>query len=174
MIFEKITIGIDQSFSCTAVYCHAPTHGYQEHYIPTKEQATLDKIDRATIISKKVANFVHRMLESHPMMELEIRIEGLSMGVNTTSSRDLAGLQFMIIAAIREIGVDNIKIIPPKTLKKLATGTGNADKQLMLDSIKKVPRIGEKVFEIFETVPKTKGRFDLADAFWLAYLDFDE
>ena len=67
----------------------------------------------------------------------------------------------MIVNAIREEGFD-VKILTPSTVKKNATGSGKATKQEMFDSLP------EKVQKMFGSIPKSQGREDLTDAFWIA------
>jgi len=65
---------------------------------------------------------------------------------------------------LRDCGFgDRISIVPPTTLKKFATGNGNAKKEAMFDAL---PSETKQVFE--EKTLKSKGRFDVTDAYWLS------
>jgi Holliday junction resolvasome RuvABC endonuclease subunit len=57
----------------------------------------------------------------------------------------------------------NIIIIPPKTVKKIATGNGNASKDDMIEHLPKIVR------EEFAAIgyKKSTGLKDLADAYWI-------
>lgn len=94
-------------------------------------------------------------------------IEGLPFGMSHSNvSRDLAGLQAVIVTALHAYGFEldeDLFIIAPTTLKKHATGSGKASKQEMFDALPL------KEQGLFGSVPKTKGRFDLTDAYWLAH-----
>lgn len=124
-----------------------------------KSNKELDIFDR----SVEVADFVvKKSIQYSPKL---ITLEGLAFGMRGDATRDLAGLQFTIINALRE-RPDQIpvKIISPKTLKKFATESGKANKVEMIE------RLPKNIREQFEKAgfKKTTGLADLADAYWLA------
>ncbi|CEP35092.1 Putative uncharacterized protein [Halomonas sp. R57-5] len=94
-----------------------------------------------------------------------VRIEGLSYGSVGQATRTLAGLHYVIIDRLMRGSID-VAVIAPTALKKAATGSGRADKQQMLEAVPKDDR------EQLSKYGKTKGRFDLADAYHLASLPF--
>ncbi len=93
-----------------------------------------------------------------------IAIEGLAFGMRGNVTRDLGGLQFVIIAHLQEVKGKSIEILAPTTVKKFATGSGRAKKEEMIDSLP------NDVHERFVGlgVKKTTGLGDLADAYWIA------
>lgn len=93
----------------------------------------------------------------------KVNIEGLSYGSNSTSARPLAGLFYHILIRLKQEWYDYSEV-PPKTLKKFATGTGNAKKEQMLASI---PIEDKQIILNYES-RKTKGLYDLSDAYWLS------
>lgn len=87
-------------------------------------------------------------------------IEGISYGstIKTSSVFDLAGLNYMIRTAMMKFG-SNLIIAPPSHVKKFATGLGNANKDLMIETFKSI----HPEFDI----PKID---DIADAFFMSRL----
>ena len=93
----------------------------------------------------------------------KVSIEGLSFGSTGNVTRDLGGLLFTIIIAFRQIG-KHVEVIPPPTVKKVATGKGNVKKDAVIAALPKSIR------QRFDTlgVKKTTGLSDLADAYYIA------
>ena len=60
-----------------------------------------------------------------------VAVEGLAFGARGQAMLDLAGLGWVVRLALAEAGVRFVDI-PPSTLKKFATGKGNAAKPEML------------------------------------------
>jgi crossover junction endodeoxyribonuclease RuvC len=87
-------------------------------------------------------------------------IEGISYGstIKTSSVFDLAGLNYMIRTAMMKFS-SNLIIAPPSHVKKFATGSGNANKELMIETFKSI----HPEFDI----PKID---DIADAFFMSRL----
>ena len=94
-----------------------------------------------------------------------ITLEGLSLGSISNSVRVLAGLFYSIQILGERLGVPVIEF-SPKTVKKFATGSGNAKKP---DMWKALP---EKVQDKFTGKVKTlsSGKYDLADAYFIGKL----
>ncbi len=92
------------------------------------------------------------------------------MGVRNGMLGDLGGLQHAIIA----LAIDNqipYTVIPPKTLKKNVTGSGNAGKWEMFDALPvEIQEEFTKYYKMSKrTIKKPSGSaFDVADAYWLA------
>ena len=152
-------LGVDQSFSCTGLCLFdGNEHIFSTiQTVPDKEDK-LEKFKRAKYIAKEISELcmIHGVTD--------VRIEGLAMGKAIgNSTRDLAGLQYVIVNELMENHPEiSITIITPTSLKKFATGKGNAKKDGMFESLP------ENIQDVLIGYPKTKGRFDLADAYWLA------
>lgn len=89
-------------------------------------------------------------------------MEGLSFGSMTNATRDLAKLQGIIEKEVFDRVGLVCEIVAPTSLKKFATGSGRAKKEEMFEALP------EEISILFSEVPKTKGRFDLTDAYFLA------
>ncbi len=147
------TIGIDQSFTCTAMYV---VDGIDNPIITIPSDKTQDIYTRAQHIADNVVQFTVQYKPS------QIRIEGLAFGSTGSATRDLAGLQMLIICELIKAGYTPT-IIPPNTLKKFATTKGRASKQEMHDALPQV--IKDRIAHY----KKTKGLYDVVDAYWLAH-----
>lgn len=135
---------------------------------PIKDQQI--KLLNADRLSDKILEEVLKFKD----IELEIRIEGYSYGSAGSSFIDLIAFNtFLKVKLIKEFGVESIKVIPPKTNKKLYTGNGNANKCAMLkkfiteeillaEFIKEKDIIKEEEFQIPKPID------DLVDAFALS------
>lgn len=92
--------------------------------------------------------------------ETYVVIEGISYGstIRTSSVFDLAGLNYMIRSSMMGF-TENVIVSPPSHVKKFATGVGNANKELMVDTFKAIhPELD---------IPKID---DVADAFFMSRL----
>lgn len=150
-------LGIDQSFTSTGCVILEDDKFVYAQKITS--DVGLDKVDRAWQIAHDIEFLATRGDIHH------IALEGLAFGMRGDATRDLAGLQFIIIAVLRHHGkYDNIKIVSPLSAKKFATGSGKADKNAMMDCLPKDVR------EEFDKlgVKKSTGLKDLADAYWIA------
>lgn len=153
--------GIDQSLTKTGIVIYDCDSDVMIHYeiIETK----LNKAD-ALDSYKRVNEIASRIEFLCDLYSVEsVRIEGLSYGSVGQATRTLAGLHYVIVDRLMRASID-VAVIAPTQLKKAATGSGRADKQQMLDAVSKIDR------DEFEKIGKTKGRFDLADAYHLASL----
>ncbi|WP_157693154.1 crossover junction endodeoxyribonuclease RuvC [Halomonas sp. R57-5] len=159
----KKTAGIDQSLTKTEVVIFdndSQTMIYHE-VIETK----LNKIDALDSFKRvvEIASRIEFLCDLYSVSS--VRIEGLSYGSVGQATRTLAGLHYVIIDRLMRGSID-VAVIAPTALKKAATGSGRADKQQMLEAVPKDDR------EQLSKYGKTKGRFDLADAYHLASLPF--
>ena len=150
-------LGLDQSYTCTGV-CIADDTGAIRHFGTFTTDSTKDVFDR----SVQLAEFVVSLINTWNIAS--VHIEGLAFGMRGSATRDLAGLQFAVINAIRQHSKSvEVKIIAPTSLKKFATGTGKSTKA---DMISAVP---DHILTMFSAKhKKTKGLADVVDAFWLA------
>lgn len=152
-----IKMGIDQSFRKTGICVVDSEENVLFHDVISTEcgdKSILTKVDNAVEIARQLV-----VLVDIYNVDL-VNIEGLSFGARGDATRDLAGLLFIILSYLKKV-VD-VEIIPPNTLKKHATGNGRASKEDMLSSLP------DDMIEAFMKVSIAKGRYDLADAYWLA------
>lgn len=91
-----------------------------------------------------------------------IQLEGLSYGSVGNATRNLAML-FGVLCNSLELSQP--KTIAPTSLKKWATGRGDADKAMMLEAV----RLEDPEFyNIVSQIPVSRGRYDIVDAYHLA------
>lgn len=147
-------LGIDQSFTSTG-YVIINEHDVITYGIISSPKSDGDVFTRARIITNKLVS-----LSSEYQVD-QVFIEGLAFGGVGDATRQLSGLQFLIVDSLRPL---NITIVPPTTLKKFATGKGNAKKEDMYNSLS--PDIKTLFHE--GNLKKTKGLYDCTDAFFLA------
>ena len=158
-----ISIGIDQSFSCTGLVVSdgGEVVFYERIFCEGKNETPLITVRRAQEIASKLMDRVHEYSAKL------VVIEGLSFGSVTNATRDLAMLQSLIIDRIMQCPDVEIRVVAPTTLKKFATGKGNSKKDQMFDALP------ETVKNLFINVPKTKGIFDLTYAYFLSMYGVD-
>lgn len=89
-------------------------------------------------------------------------IEGLAFRSVGSKAKTLAGLHFIVTCNLIELQYE-VKIVYPSTLKKFATGKGNASKQEMEHCTP------SEILDQF----KCKKIDDLVDAYWLAKMGSD-
>lgn len=160
-------LGIDQSYTSTGltVMDHRKDVAWMGTVTTKKETDDKQEIfHRARYIVQEISNIID-------LHKIEfVAIEQLAYGSAGDATRNLAGLQFMIINMLIDIDIPFL-IVPPTSLKKYATGKGNCDKTMMVDSLPSLPvDIKGEVMKY----PKSKGRSDLADAYWLASMGVDK
>lgn len=157
-----ILVSVDQSLTCSGVCIFDMDTGalIQTMTVVTKpDEFTASHIPifhRTQHISDIIIETIQRYEATH------FCIEGLAMGnVKGNSSRDLAILQGMIVCNVLKIIVDeNVDVVSPTAVKKFATGKGNAKKEDMFEAI-----TDEKDKAMVERYKKTKGRYDVSDAY---------
>lgn len=152
-----ITMGIDQSYTSSGIcIMEGDDILYSGTFKTPKEE---DVFVRAWNISEKVVALIAEYaVES-------VSIEGLAFGsVNANATRDLAGLQFLVVTKVRIMLGLEVVITAPTALKKFATGSGKATKKEMIAALP------SPVVELFKTqgFKLTTGLADLADAYFLA------
>jgi Holliday junction resolvasome RuvABC endonuclease subunit len=148
-------VSVDQSFcNCAVVFLN---DGAIADFKIIKSDKTQDIFERAHYITNQLINITNLYKPDH------VALEGLSLSNFGNATRDLAGLQFVIVSMLRFYHGYNIIIIPPKTVKKIATGNGNASKDDMIEHLPKIVR------EEFAAIgyKKSTGLKDLADAYWI-------
>lgn len=163
-----IFIGIDQSYTSTG--CCVLSN---KLYLPTQmidfavyktAAADGDMYHRAITVTNNIIELCRKYPNS------EIAIEGLSFGQRGSATRDLAGLQYVIITSLRtQLGINNTVVIAPKSVKKLATGSGGSTKVKVTknDMVDALPDYIKNDFTS-KGFKKSSGLYDLTDAFWIA------
>lgn len=122
-------LGIDQSLTSTGITLFDGIE-YSFELIQTEKTKktkcpTIDYTRRLIQLKTRIAEIVEENNITHMAME------GMSYGSSGSTVFDLGGLSHLI----RELFISkNIPfiVIPPKTLKKYWTGSGNANKELMI------------------------------------------
>ncbi|PPD55713.1 MAG: hypothetical protein CTY12_00205 [Methylotenera sp.] len=150
-------LGIDQSYT-SAGYCIINENEEVLDFGTIKTtQEDGDIFTRARIITDSL-----KKIADDNAVDF-VGLEGLAFGGFGNATRDLAGLQFLIVDAF---GSAYIKIYAPTSVKKLAVGKkkGKIQKQDLFDSLP------EKTKTILTEsgLKKTKGLFDVVDSYWIA------
>ena len=148
-------LGIDQSYNCTA-WVIINNSGLIEDFGTIKSNKDHDIYTRCNYIINELMDIT----EKHKVGR--IALEGLAFGMQGSATRDLAGLQFVIMLGLRDI--DYPLVVSPLHLKKAATGNGKATKDEMISALPESIRLQ---FEA-ANYKKSTGLHDLADAYWLA------
>jgi len=152
-----VTMGIDQSLSCTGIVLFLDGDMMHHATIKTsKDDGSLFK--RCSMIY----THIHNMMRQYNVDA--VNIEGLSFGMSRGNvTRDLAALQGVIITNILDNFLLECKIVAPTAVKKFATDNGKATKTEMIASLP------EEILEKFKASghKKTTGLADLADAYWI-------
>lgn len=150
-------LGIDQSYT-SAGYCIINENEEVLEFGTIKTtQEDGDIFTRARIIT----NSIKKIADDNAVDF--VGLEGLAFGGFGNATRDLAGLQFLIVDAF---GSSYIKIYAPTSVKKLAVGKkkGKIQKQDLFDSL---PEKTKNKF-VDSGLKKTKGLFDVVDAYWIS------
>lgn len=152
-----LTMGIDQSFTSTGVVLLDP-----DYQIVHDETICTAKDDPHDVRIKQIYD---RLGELHWAFEpTHLLIEGLAFVAKGNATRELAGLFYCIQDRLKYThGATSIQVVPPTTLKKFATGKGNAGKPAVRESL---PEDVNQYLSL--KYPKSKGLSDIVDAYWLA------
>lgn len=173
-------VGIDQSFTSTGLVAipEDTVYGFgaypANHHgdavvlaLPTylvirtesDKEDPLQKFKRAASICAQVIDFIAQYNEP------AVTIEGLGFAARGDATRDLGGLQYLIVSRLIERGISPT-ILAPTSLKKRFTGNGKASKKEMVEAVK-ASCVG--FHGVLSETPGTKGKYDLADAYALAF-----
>ncbi len=162
-------MGVDQSMSCTgvAITFHYETGEVKILHADGIRSSKLhdDYIIDALLRAHEIYAKLHYLILEHKPTHLIF--EGLSLGSTGQSTRSLAIFLGALLSNLcnNPAGINDIHNVSPSTLKKFATGKGNATKEAMLEAIKIKD---SEFFEYLISIPQSHGRFDIADAYWLA------
>jgi len=149
-------MGIDPSLCSTGIICLDKNGNIAGCRLIKTDSNSGDEC-RLIYIWDSVKNF----LDKYKSEDVVIYIEGLSYGskTNPVIKAKLSGLHYYIRVCLKELG-KSFEIIPPKTLKKLITGNGNAGKD----------DIGKRLQEELNI---DLNNDNLSDAYSLARVAFD-
>jgi Holliday junction resolvasome RuvABC endonuclease subunit len=165
-IIVRYILGIDQSYT-SAGFVILDESGDVKKFGTIRSNADTngDIFDRAAFVTRSILDIA---VEYDPAL---VGLEGLAFSKFGNATRDLAGLQFVIITQLRTTKYgSNLVIISPNLVKKFATGKGGADKAAMVEAMpeKLVDEIKEANYK------KTTGLYDIADAYWIAKYTLEE
>jgi len=154
-------MGIDQSYTSTGLVVLNDEYDLVAYsLIETRPKDFTNPFLRTRRVTDKVLAYAEKV--SPDFRNLKIGIEGLPYGSRSNVTRTLAGLQFAIVTAFPVKMIEEIKVYPPTTIKKLATGSGKANKEDVFNALP--PPVKEE----FKKLPKTRGRYDVTDAYFIA------
>jgi Holliday junction resolvasome RuvABC endonuclease subunit len=148
-------LAIDQSYTSTGIVLFEDgAFKNAELYKTDPEKDVYERVWDLTL------HIISLVLDHKPDV---IALEGLAFSKFGNATRDLAGLQYTLVVTLRHTFKHKVVIIPPNTVKKNATGKGNAKKPEMYEVLP------EGVKQYFKDMgaKKTKGLFDLTDAYWI-------
>ena len=150
-------LGIDQSYTSTGYCIINENRDVVRFGVINTSPETGNIYKRARLITNSI-----KQIADEYSAEL-IGIEGLAFGGFGNATRDLAGLQFLIIDSF---GMEKITITAPTSVKKIAIGKhkGKIKKQDLFEAL---PEIVKKSFLDFG-LKKTKGLYDVTDSYWIA------
>ncbi len=154
-------VGIDQSYTSTG-YCVLENEDVVEY---GTFKTSKDKDDIYGRVAD-IATFLVELSKKYP--DSKITMEGLAFGIRGNATRNLAGLQFVIMDRIKLFLDKDVSIIAPTALKKFATGYGGSKNQkvtktMMIDSLP------EAIRDKFKSKHKAStGLADITDAYYLA------
>lgn len=146
-------LGIDQSFTSTG-WCILEDDTVVKHGIITSDK-NKTIFERSIDVAEEISSLIKKEEIDY------VALEGLPFMSRSNVTRDLAGLQFIIVECLIKLNKSYL-IIPPTSLKKFATNSGKASKEDMFEALPK------EIKNKFGKTPKTKGRFDITDSYWLA------
>lgn len=148
--------GIDLSLTGTGVAC---AHG--SLLIESSGTRADTLTDRGVRLNRIVAQIVTRLQSCPDCPNLDlVLIEGPSYGSKGGSQHDRSGLWWLVVDTLAGLGLLPIVEVPPKTLKKYATGNGNADKDAVLVAAVRL-------------LPIEVSNNNTADAAWLVAVGYD-
>ena len=158
-------LGIDQSFT-SAGFVVLDESGEVVEFGTIKTAADKDGVVKDGDIFDRATKVTEGMIAVALKHDVSlVGLEGLAFSKFGNATRDLAGLQFVLITQLKKTKFgENMVIISPNLVKKFATGKGSADKAAMAEAMPKkfLDEIAERNFK------KTTGLYDIADAYWIA------
>ena len=170
MVMKKLYLGIDQSYTYTGWCVLTENKDIVDCGVisTTKDD---DIFTRANYITTQLGSIVQKYVP-------KIAIEGLAYGMTGSATRDLAGLQFTIVCHLQILKY-KVDIIAPKTIKMFALQATNDPSVKMKDMKQKkrmyaaLPQKTKDQLEPYKLL-KTKGLYDITDAWWLSSTMIDK
>lgn len=153
-------LAVDQSLTCSGIVI-MNLNGIVIHYetFSTKKNPDLDILSD---YKKRSAALLTRIQELASLYDVtQLVCEAPSLASNGNATRTLSWLFGAMLTTF-----PSISTVPPTTLKKFATGKGNASKDEVYLGVELVDI---NFFNKLSKIPKSKGKHDLADAFFLAH-----
>lgn len=154
----KILVGIDQSLTHTGIVINDSGEIIYAAGITTDTKDSSIE-ERIYFIRLRVKEALEKYSPDF------VSIEGLAYGVASNNGRLLAGVFFNILSLLIELNIP-YQVVNPKTLKKLATGHGSADKLLMRTSVDEYSL--DKLVLLTKLKATSKKFEDIIDAYWLS------
>lgn len=153
--WDRTVLGVDQSMTSTGLVVGGQGMIDFMDVFSTKG----DKTDNLSDFKRcmRIRDAVLKVANMY--MVDEVFIEGLSFNAPGNSNRQLAGLLYTIVTSLISEGYQ-VSVVAPTSLKKFATGKGNAKKDLMME------HLPDEIKEMVDEFPKSS-RDDVTDAYWL-------
>lgn len=158
---ERRFMGIDQSILHTGVtiISASPTG----NYIMYANGVRVDEGIAAELRIYGIVNVLENLIKDYEVDA--VALEGLAYNMGgTNSARVLGGLFFCILGKLIEMRIP-YEILPPKTVKKFATNSGNAKKDEMIEHI---PSDDLNILAKLTGLKIESKKFtDIADSYWI-------
>lgn len=152
-------LGIDQSIRSTGVVILRGDGSIRHHEVITTTKTSGNIVEDYQLRSGYIFNQLKFIEYSNSVTHSMCELPSLASGGNATRT-----LSWLFGGILNTFPL--ITTLPAASLKKFATGKGNATKDEMVAAIEAV---NSEMYSILMNTPKSKGRYDLADAYWLAY-----
>lgn len=179
-----ISIGLDLSINSTGVCVYDDEAHTSEYFIVAGKMTKKAQIAQCDFVNRMIINklscdskeeyHVKEAVKTNNIYNIVCSIRSIVEkynphvvsveGVAFNASGDvigLAGLNYMVRMMLKELNINNIYIVSPTTLKKYATGNGQATKDVMISAWNNMDK---KTLSI----PTCIKVDDIADAYFLA------
>lgn len=156
-------VGLDQSFSssgCVILDKHGEAIFSELVYT---DKADGSDTTRSIMIAEGIVSMIESVENASEDELAPVAIENLAFGMKGMVLQRLAGLRGVIMGDLERAGYTTLDVAP-STVKKRATGSGKADKQQLFEALP------EKLQKRFGNLPKSHGRYDLVDAYWISVI----
>lgn len=175
-------LGVDQSMTCTGVVVldHIPhaTDGQGITSIEALKAIRTSKTDAEDFVvdtyerARTIGMQLVQLAETHKPDYVVFETPSLASKGNATRTLPmlLGSLLAQLEGTLSREGV-TLLTVAPTSLKKFATGKGNATKDEMVEAIESHD---SELYQLLMNTAKAKGRYDVADAYWLAKWAIDK